>query len=594
MTTFSIIAPIYNVEPYIEKCIKSILAQTYKDFELICVDDCGTDSSMKIVEKYAKEDSRIKIYRHKKNMGPAAARNTALDNAKGKYIFCIDTDDWIDPDTLKIINYEFKTKNVESIWINGVWTTGLYNSSENPLYNNKETGYISLYAENLPSFHDVSWMKAFTLESIKRHNLRWPEDIRLNEDGLFYYKYYTYNPVVYFINNCLYYHRKRQDSEMDKFYKAKYSPTDFFEIVKKVRDFWIEVGCYEQYKTALLKMTQNRIFMCKHFYKDKKYIKMALDFINDMQFPNDYQKFVRDRKPLVSIVVPVYNVEKYIEQCLRSIMTQNYKNIEIICVDDCGTDSSMDIVRRLRKEDKRIKIYKNDRNRGAGGCRTNGLKHAKGEYFMSIDSDDWILQDCIKTCVEKMNETGLNSVWFKADYWFEDKQKKAPINFAAYFMNMTEGYLRINPNEILTYPLIIWNKMYRMDFLRKNNFSWRENVIYDDNEFCFKLYTLSPETYIIDRHFYMYRQWTGSAMQGGYRDKERSRKIYDVATNVYKYLKENNLFEKYKCTFIVYIKVVLCMFINILPLDKLLKTDKLKFLNNVNFPEEYKEFEQLH
>ena len=96
----SIIVPVYNVEEYITECIDSILAQTYKDWELILVDDGSTDNSGKICEEYALKDSRIKVI-HKENGGLSSARNSGLDIAKGEYITFIDGDDFISPDTIE-------------------------------------------------------------------------------------------------------------------------------------------------------------------------------------------------------------------------------------------------------------------------------------------------------------------------------------------------------------------------------------------------------------------------------------------------------------------------------------------------------------
>ena len=92
----SIIVPVYNVEQYLDKCIKSILNQTFKDFELILVDDGSIDNSGEICDEYAKKDSRVKVI-HKKNGGLAAARNTGLIIARGDYVGFVDSDDWIEP-----------------------------------------------------------------------------------------------------------------------------------------------------------------------------------------------------------------------------------------------------------------------------------------------------------------------------------------------------------------------------------------------------------------------------------------------------------------------------------------------------------------
>ena len=96
MTVFSIILPVYNVEMYLGKCLKSILRQSFKDFELICINDASTDKSIDILETYAQKDNRIKIITQPQNRGLGAARNTGLEVATGKYLCCVDSDDWLD------------------------------------------------------------------------------------------------------------------------------------------------------------------------------------------------------------------------------------------------------------------------------------------------------------------------------------------------------------------------------------------------------------------------------------------------------------------------------------------------------------------
>ena len=95
--------------------------------------------------------------------------------------------------------------------------------------------------------------------------------------------------------------------------------------------------------------------------------------------------------PLVSIVGPVYNVESYIEECLQSVCSQTYENLEIICVDDVGNDRSMDVVRSFAVKDCRIKIIEHDKNKGLAEARNTGLEHVSGDYVFFLDSDDWLM-----------------------------------------------------------------------------------------------------------------------------------------------------------------------------------------------------------
>lgn len=574
MPKFSIIVPIYKVEKYVSQCIESILNQTFKDFEILCVDDCGNDNSIKIVEKYAEKDSRIKIFYQDKNKGVGAARNLALDNAKGEFIFCVDSDDWIEKETLKKLLDAFEYSDTESVWFDGYRYYEESNSfQETPIYN-LSSGFVHLTPDNTASFPDMCGMKAYKTSSIKKYNIHWPENIRFDEDGHFYFRYYTYHKKVYIINDCLYNYRIREGSTVSNFLAGGYAAEDLLKTIKEIRNFFIEQNLYDEYKITLIKLAQNRIKMIQESCLTQENKKIISEFLKTIDFPNDYERLNPEKKPLVSVVVPFYNVELYIEQCLRSIMKQTYKNIEILCVDDCGKDSSRAIIEKLSKEDTRIKIIKHKQNKGLGGARTTGLKQAKGEYLLFIDSDDWIELDCVETVVDIMNKTGVDSSWFKAKYWLEDQQKDADLQFCTYFMELQEGFININETNLSNFPLCTWNKAYRRDFLLKHNLNWKDKTIYEDVEFYFKTFTKTSYIYLIDKIFYHYRQHSNSIMSKNINNPESYKIIFKILKDIYKYLNESKLLPKYRDTFYKYVLEVFNMY-------TAKKEDKLKLLKTI-------------
>ena len=560
MPKFSIIVPVYNVEKYITECIESILKQTYKDFELICVDDCSCDNSIKIVENFAKKDARIKIFYQDKNKGVSAARNLALDNANGKYILCVDSDDWINENTLETLLNTFQEHNTESIWFDGYrYFEDKKEFQKIPIYNLK-SGCTYITPENIARFPDMCGMKAYTLDSIRKYNLHWPENIKFDEDGHFYFRYYYFHKKTYVINDCLYNYRIREGSTVTNFQTKGTTAQDLLQVIQEIREFYIDNGVYDEYKTLLIKLSENRIKMIEEScltFENQKMIKNFLDRIN---FPTDYERLNPNKTPLVTIVVPVYNVEKYIEQCLKSILAQSYKNIEIICVDDCGQDNSIKIANKLKKEDSRIKIIKHRKNKGLGGARTSGLKHAKGEYLLFIDSDDWIEHNCVEKIVSTMNRTGIDTAWFKAKYWFEDLQQEADISFCSYFMNLPEGFININESNLSNFPLVTWNKAYRRDFLLKNNLKWEENTIFEDVEFYYRTFTKTSYIYLIDKFFYHYRQHSNSIMSKNINNPESHKIISKILKQVYKYLNDSNLWSQYSHAFYKYVNETLLMY----------------------------------
>lgn len=120
----------------------------------------------------------------------------------------------------------------------------------------------------------------------------------------------------------------------------------------------------------------------------------------------------------ISIVTTIYNVEKYIEKCLTSLVTQTYKDLEIILVNDCSTDSSMDIISKF--DDSRIKIINHTVNKGAGWARRTGIEYATGDYVITVDGDDWISEDFIESLVKGAEETGADIVSGGITYIMEE------------------------------------------------------------------------------------------------------------------------------------------------------------------------------
>lgn len=114
--------------------------------------------------------------------------------------------------------------------------------------------------------------------------------------------------------------------------------------------------------------------------------------------------------PLLTVVVPVYNVENYIEKCIHSLQNQSYRNIEIICVDDGSPDRSIEIVQRLAEADDRIRIVRHETNQGLFRARLTGIKYAKGKVIAFVDSDDFVSSDWFRPLVKILTESGADMV----------------------------------------------------------------------------------------------------------------------------------------------------------------------------------------
>lgn len=195
----SIIVPVYNIEKFLPHCIESILNQTYKNFELILVDDGSTDKSGDICEYYKKLDSRIKII-HKVNNGVSHARNCALKIATGKYVLFVDGDDWIDNELLA--HYIMKIEEESGDLLISEYKSHINKQciTQTPDYSSGVISIDEAYLKviNPKGFYGSVWAKLFLLDIIRKNNLLFNPEIRIGEDLLFTINYLKYcNNVVY-------------------------------------------------------------------------------------------------------------------------------------------------------------------------------------------------------------------------------------------------------------------------------------------------------------------------------------------------------------------------------------------------------------
>ncbi len=208
----------------------------------------------------------------------------------------------------------------------------------------------------------------------------------------------------------------------------------------------------------------------------------------------------------VSVVVPVYNVEKYLTECLDSIINQTLEDIEIICVNDGSTDSSLEILNNYAQKDKRI-IVINKANSGYGNTMNIGINASTGEYIGIIESDDFadknMFEDLYKTAKENDADI-VKSDWYH--YWSKNKfsRKNNRISPAKAFKltnsKQDKSLLRIDPS--------VWSAIYKRDFLNKYNIRFLETpgASYQDLAFSFKVFALAERVILTDKAYLYYRQ----------------------------------------------------------------------------------------
>lgn len=209
----SIIIPVYNVEQYLKACLDTVVAQNYSDFEVICINDGSTDGSKSILDEYAAKYSNISII-HQENKGLSAARNAGIRAAKGDYIFFLDSDDWIEPDTLKMLTE--KQNGEDLLCFNGrrYFEDGTTETPDAGIVEDRLTGweYYNKYALVSRKFHFVcTVLRLYRREYLLKNNLFFKEGI-YHEDNLFTPLACYYAKSVKVIPDILYVYRIREGS----------------------------------------------------------------------------------------------------------------------------------------------------------------------------------------------------------------------------------------------------------------------------------------------------------------------------------------------------------------------------------------------
>lgn len=207
----------------------------------------------------------------------------------------------------------------------------------------------------------------------------------------------------------------------------------------------------------------------------------------------------------ISVIIPVYNVEKYLRKCLESITNQIFKDIEIICVDDGSTDNSLKILNELAQQDNRIIVISKP-NGGHFSARHTGIEAASGEYILFVDSDDWIDTTLIEKAYKKISETKTDIVIFGA-YTVKNNNisngmysvNKIPKKFKNKILTL-EDY----KDTIFKFCPTAWSKLYRKDFIAVNNIRFQEIEQGEDQLFYIHTMLKAKNIFILDENLYYY------------------------------------------------------------------------------------------
>ncbi|TPD58311.1 glycosyltransferase family 2 protein [Streptococcus symci] len=497
----SIVVPIYNVENYLRQCLDSIQNQTYKKFDCIMVNDGSTDSSQQIAEEYL-TDSRFKLI-NQSNKGLSGARNTGINHIREESIFVafVDSDDYIYPDFLETLiehieddvdiiegmieNFhdEIKVDRVCHNFEKKILITKDDKLGELALNELRVSVFPKLFRKSLltEDFFPEGWIfeDLAVIPELVSHSGKW---IKL--------------PKV------IYAYRIRPNSITTKEFSEE--KLDVFKIFGKYDLFFKD-------ESDVTKLLVEKLKYLHLNYHDIKFVPENNQY--KQLYKQEKQKLLSkiadyESKTLISIIVPIYNVENYLRQCLDSIMNQTYQNFECLLINDGSPDNSAEICREYVDKDASFRYFEKE-NGGVSSARNLGIEHSKGQYITFIDSDDWVDSDYLEVLYKSLTDE-------KADVAVST-YKQFNMDDNNYYVH---SYQRGYEKKIFTGPELIDNlqllssfdysyhsvcgklvKSVRVETIRFNE----ETTLGEDMEFWYKLFLISDKVVYINKDTYIYR-----------------------------------------------------------------------------------------
>lgn len=249
--------------------------------------------------------------------------------------------------------------------------------------------------------------------------------------------------------------------------------------------------------------------------------------------------------PKISVIVPFYNVEKYIEKCLETLVNQTLEDIEIILVNDGSKDKSDVVAKKfLNKYPEKI-IYLEKENGGLSDARNFGISYARGEYVAFLDSDDYVEYDMY----EKMYRVAQkeNSDMVECDFYWE-YQNKIKEDIGEIYNNKLEMLEKIR--------VVAWNKLIKNEVLQKSKVQFPKGYRYEDVEFTYKLIPYLEKVSFVKEPFIHYVQRSNSISNS---QNEKNKDIFEVLEHVIDYYKEKGIYNEYKSQLeYIYTRYLLC------------------------------------
>jgi glycosyltransferase involved in cell wall biosynthesis len=221
----------------------------------------------------------------------------------------------------------------------------------------------------------------------------------------------------------------------------------------------------------------------------------------------------------ISAVIPVYNSEEYLAECIESVLSQTLREIEVICVDDCSEDASLRILREYADKDSRVVVLANSENQRAGACRNRGLHEAKGEYIHFLDADDYLLPDAYEAMYAAAAKSGLDMLKARVHSIDANTREEALyprydlLNFKKSEFGAITSYTKC-PKKLSRLPVTPWNAIYKRTFLLENGIGFNRLLTANDRSFSVEALIKAGSLMVLNHFILCYRVNVNGSLVG--------------------------------------------------------------------------------
>lgn len=542
----SVVIPVFNVGEWLHECLRSIQRQSFKNFEVIIVDDGSTDDSMEIAESFSAGDSRYSVHKFD-NGGPGLARNRGLDLCRGSYVHFADSDDRIPPGayqammsallisgsdyvTAKAIDFYTDPDSVSEYWTT---TSAVFDEP-------KAATSLSEHPELI--FDHTVWNKVFSASFLKKGNIRFSEYTTC-EDVFFSALTATAAKSIDVISDYVYEHRRRRgaisnalsgDGSMFDWAAETHKVAELIaqqplavqemylrrmlghEALDRVK--WINSETSPEVKKAIAGLVRS-LYSLAQLGVQKSIVQAKNSRFRALMLETETLASTPEATPILSVVVPTHNVERWIDDCLWSIRRQDFSDMEILVVDDGSSDRTVQAIADHAGDDSRIRFF-SSYGKGGGSARNIGIANARGEFLVFADGDDVVPKGAYRMFVEQLSKT--QSDMAVADYvQMSNAGIWHPHWRSGKFRTLRERVTISDVPELIL-DRCCWDKMFRRSFWNSLGIAFPDVKRANDIAPITRAYTGAKTLDVVPGYSYVYRKRPGNTSMTAQANKPES------------------------------------------------------------------------